>query len=288
MKTQIEQLLINLDIIEKNSIETFFPRTRDNENVQVKKCKKSGVIFLSSNDHLDYSHYENWKAPLDHDIALQATFEDDLRRSKMFFDLVKGKSYLDFGTELGGILELYKDVALDAHGLELQNEIRQVLTDKGFLVYKNIKDIPENQLYDVVSLFHVFEHLLEPMETLSDIKKIIKPGGTLIIEVPHARDFLFNQMDLESFKESTFWSEHIILHTKESLRKILVAAGFKNVKVEGFQRYPLANHLHWLRHNQPGGQKEWKHLSNGEINNAYQKLLQEIDETDTIIATATK
>lgn len=284
----IENFLGSLGIIDKEEIETFYHRVRDNENIQVKRCKKSGVIFLSSNDHIDYSHYENWEAPKDLEIALQGTYEDDYRRSKMFFDLVKGKSYLDFGTELGGILKLYKDVAFEAHGLELQNEIRQILIDRGFRVFRNVNEIPENQMYDVVSLFHVFEHLLEPMETLLEIKSVIKPGGTIIIEVPHARDFLFNQLDLESFKAFTFWSEHIILHTKESLRKILEAAGFKNIKVEGLQRYSFANNLYWLRHNKPGGQKDWKHLSNDEINNAYQKFLQEIDQTDTIIATATK
>jgi hypothetical protein len=59
-------------------------------------------------------------------------------------------------------------------------------------------------------------------------------------------------MYLDSFKESTFWSEHLILHTKESLRKILEAVGFKNIKIEGLQRYPSANHL-YLRHNRLGG-----------------------------------
>jgi hypothetical protein len=66
------------------------------------------------------------------EIALQGTYEDDFRQSRMFFDLVKVKSYLDFGIELGGILKLYKDVATEAHRLELKNEIRQILIDRGF------------------------------------------------------------------------------------------------------------------------------------------------------------
>jgi SAM-dependent methyltransferase len=281
----MQNFLEELQIIDKNEIEEFFPRTRDNDNVKVLRCKKSGVIFLSRNDHIDYSHYENWQAPADRDEALKTTYADDYRRSVMFYDLVKGKSYLDVGTELGGILELYKNVAAQAHGVELQNEIRQVLIDKGLTVYPHTRDVPE-KAYDVVTLFHVFEHLLEPLETLAEIKKTMKPGGTLVIEVPHANDFLFNQLDSDSFKAFTFWSEHIVLHTKESLKKILEKAGFSDVSVEGYQRYPLANHLYWLRHNKPGGQNVWNNLLDDGINEQYSTLLKRLNQTDTIIATA--
>jgi 2-polyprenyl-3-methyl-5-hydroxy-6-metoxy-1,4-benzoquinol methylase len=232
------------------------------------------------------THYENWQAPMDLDLALNTAYPDDYRRFQMFFNLISGMSYLDVGTGLGGIMDLFRGVASEVHGVELQNEIRKVLIKKNFTVYSNIKSIPVGTTYDVVSLFHVFEHLIEPMETLAEIKNVMKPGATIIIEVPHAKDFLLNTMDLDTFKNFTFWSEHLILHTKGSLQRILKEAGFTNIKVEGIQRYPLANHLYWLRHGKPGGHKEWSNLVDDELHVSYQKFLQNIDQTDTIIATA--
>ena len=37
--------------------------------------------------------------------------------------------------------------------------------------------VPDNT-YDVVTLHHVFEHFENPLHTLKEIKRILKPGGT--------------------------------------------------------------------------------------------------------------
>lgn len=39
--------------------------------------------------------------------------------------------------------------------------------------------------FDIVTLWHVFEHLRNPVETLKEIKRILKPDGLLVIEVPN-------------------------------------------------------------------------------------------------------
>ncbi len=55
----IEKQLIELGIIDINQIELYYPVTRDNDNISVKKCKKSNVIYLSENQYVDDSSYEN-------------------------------------------------------------------------------------------------------------------------------------------------------------------------------------------------------------------------------------
>ncbi|MCX6235969.1 MAG: class I SAM-dependent methyltransferase [Bacteroidia bacterium] len=285
---EIEILLDELEIIDKNQVEIFFRRVRDRNDVQVMRCRKSGVIYLSSSTHMSYDYYKNLEPSADREIALKETYNDDFRRFKMFYYLIKGRSYLDVGTGLGGILDLFKEHTALAHGVELQKGQRELLIKGGHTIYESIKEVPSSNRYDIVSLFHVFEHLLEPMVTLMEIRELMNNDSKIIIEVPHANDFLFNQMDLEAFKEFTFWSEHLILHTKESLTKMLEVAGFKNIKIENFQRYLFPNHLYWIRHNKPGGHKIWSHLSTDSLNHEYCKFLSKINQTDTIIATATK
>ena len=97
----------------------------------------------------------------------------------------------------------------------------------------------------------------------------IKKGGKIIIEVPHAKDILISYFNLESFKSFTFWSEHLILHTRESISRFLTVAGFKDVEVFGIQRYPLANHFYWLKEGKPGGHNILTDLNNKDINNQY-------------------
>lgn len=142
--------------------------------------------------------------------------------------------------------------------------------------------IPKTTKYDIISMFHVFEHLEDPMEILKNIYGALKETGTLIVEVPHARDALISMYGCDAFRKFTFWEEHLILHTKKSLQVFLEQAGFKNVTVENAQRYPLPNHIYWLSEGKPGGQNVLSVTDNG----SYEQHLVEKDATDTIIAFA--
>jgi len=75
----------------------------------------------------------------------------------------------------------------------------------------------------------------------------------VIIEVPHARDFLLSTLDHEGFRKFTLRSDHCILHTRESLTRFMEFVGFKRVSIRSVQRYPISNHLGWLSRNSPGG-----------------------------------
>jgi 2-polyprenyl-3-methyl-5-hydroxy-6-metoxy-1,4-benzoquinol methylase len=137
---------------------------------------------------------------------------------------------------------------------------------------------------DVVTLFHVLEHIVEPIEILRQVKRILRPSGIVIIEVPHARDALFDLYGSEPFKNFTFWSEHLVLHTRQSLIALVHEAGFKGAEVTGIQRYPLSNHLHWLSKGRPGGHEVWHFLGTEQLDLQYQASLANIDATDTLIA----
>jgi len=251
----------------------------------------SGVMFLDRTDHIDASHYENqhgteyWGASSRAD-ALAQTHDDDARRVRYIADL-KPKSYLDFGCGAGGTMELLKGKASFIAGLEVQEDIAAILSQSVFTMYENENALPGNT-FDVVSLFHVLEHLIEPMESLRALRKSMKLGGTLLVEIPHAHDILLTTFDLEAFKKFTFWSEHLILHTKTSLRAFLEAAEFRDISVEGIQRYPLSNHLYWLAKGEPGGQNKLAELNDPKLNAAYESTLKKLDRTDTLLAKATK
>jgi hypothetical protein len=116
----------------------------------------------------------------------------------------------------------------------------------------------------------------------------LKIGGKIIVEVPHAKDFLIDFLNLETFKAFTFWSEHLILHTRASLETFLQESGFKNIVIKGFQRYPLANHLYWLSQGKPGGHQHWHYLTTKELDKGYADMLASLDKTDTLIAIAEK
>jgi 2-polyprenyl-3-methyl-5-hydroxy-6-metoxy-1,4-benzoquinol methylase len=290
MKNKVAQKLIDMGICSEDSFIPYYPRVRDREDVSVLKCEKSGVIVLDSSDHMDISHYNKrdffrYVGAQDRKTALSTGLEDAQRRFTQFKSMIEGKKWLDVGTGAGGILDLLSSFAQQTAAVEPQDNARKSLIELGYNIYPSVEAIEEND-YEVVTLFHVLEHLTDPIGTLKTIKGKMAKGGKIVVEVPHAKDFLLSFLDNDKFKSFTFWSEHLILHTQESLEAFLKEAGFSNITIKGFQRYPLANHLYWLAQGKPGGHILWKELRNPELEKAYADMLSSINKTDTLIAIA--
>lgn len=288
----IQQQLIDLSIITSDFVRVIHPRVRDRGDIKVLKCEKSGVIYLSKSEHMDMSHYEEmdsfkyWSVD-DRKAAVSSGVEDLERRSAFLKKIIPNKKWLDIGSGSGGILDCLGAYAKSVCAVEPQRGARECLEKEGYLVYQSISEVPEES-YGIVTSFHVFEHVIDPLGHLHEIFSKMEPGGRLVIEVPHARDLLLTFLEHEAFKSFTFWSEHLILHTRNSLMQFLSSSGFVNVTVLGVQRYPLANHLHWLSKNKPGGHILFSSLRSSGLDGEYEKLLSSLDYTDTLIATAFK
>jgi SAM-dependent methyltransferase len=291
MENKIAKTLCDWGVCDEKAIELFYPRVRDREDVAIMRCKKSGVIFTSTSEHMDLSHYSEkpdftyWKD--DRKKALIDRFEDDSRRKDQFLSLISNKNWLDVGTGTGGVLDLLGPFAERVVAVEPQQKALESLKKENYEAYSDISEVPFND-FDIITLFHVFEHFTDPLDTLKLAYDKLKVGGKIIIEVPHANDFLFSFLDLEEFKKFTFWSEHLVLHNRCSLTAFLDRANFKNTVISGFQRYNLANHLHWLKEKKPSGHINWSMLATDQLDNAYSNMLQKVDMTDTLIAIAQK
>jgi SAM-dependent methyltransferase len=288
----LQKLLIDLEISSENSFIPFHSSTRDRKDIAVLRCSRSGVITLSRTDHMDITYYEKLDSigeftTEQREQAIEEFRKDDERRARFILPFVTNKRWIDVGTETGGILRLLRSAALEAIGVEPKNDARELVSKDGFKTYPLLKDVERTDI-DVITLFHVFEHLTQPLEVLKEAFAVLSPGGRLVLEVPHANDILINLLDLKSFKDFTFWSEHLILHTRNSLRRFVDVAGFTDIVITGIQRYPLSNHLYWLRKQAPGGHKLWSMLDTPELTSSYESMLQGIDQTDTLLLTCTK
>ena len=112
------------------------------------------------------------------------------KRAKNILKRFNGKSgtVLDIGCGRGHMLMKLKEQNWECYGTEISQTLSQNLIQNGIKVKNsvNIKscDFPSNY-FDVITLFHVFEHLQNPFKTLEEIGRILKPGGLLYIEVPN-------------------------------------------------------------------------------------------------------
>jgi 2-polyprenyl-3-methyl-5-hydroxy-6-metoxy-1,4-benzoquinol methylase len=296
MKQSIEALLSDLGIIDSTRLEEYSSRTRDRKDIRVFRCRRSGVIYLKDAEHVAENYYQQESSSQyfrnlnvqDGDSLTRQTLRDDKRRVKYLANFLSNKQWLDVGSGFGGILQLGKKYTNKITAVEPQEDAALFLRSRGFSVYSNLADVNTENNFDIITLFHVFEHMISPLEDLKKLNSLLRIDGKIVIEVPHASDILLKFFELGSFKDFTLWSEHLILHTRESLKTFLEASDFKNVIVEGVQRYPISNHLHWLAKQKAGGHEKWFFLNDPELNTVYKNLLSRLDMTDTLLAVAEK
>lgn len=285
--------LIDLGIIDPTEITEFYHKVRDNDNIKVFRCNKSKVIFLDSVDHISESYYNNleelnyWNSS-NRIKALESTYKDDFRRYNFIKDLINNKNYLDVGCGLGGIFEFVTGDTEKLYGVEPQEPIRKELNKLGYKVYSDIDELIDKEIkFDIITLFHVFEHVTNPLEFLEKLYKLLNKNGKLIIEVPNAQDALIDLYNIESFKNSTFWSEHLVLHTKNSLETYLKKTNFINISVQGIQRYNISNHINWIMNNQIKNSCK-DYINDEELDKYYCKALDKNNNTDTLISICEK
>ncbi len=284
----IKNELINLKLINIKNLINISKKTRD-KNINVLKDRVTKIIFLEK--YITHNkYYSNFKHTKGKIKSIKGNInvteiDDDTRRKNKFNNLFRQKSVLDFGCGWGGFLNKLKN-AKSINGIELRNECINFIKKKRKKININ-KDLESyNKKFDIITMFHVLEHLPNQVEALRLLKKKLKKKGKIIIEVPHAEDFLLEFDELKEFKNFTFWSEHLILHTYKSLKTVLHKAGFREIKIEYFQRYGFDNHLGWFIKKKPGGHNFFKKYSSKKINSIYIDNLVKLKKTDTLIAIA--
>lgn len=262
---------------------------RDNKNLEIFECTNCGLVFLSENNHIDENFYENSNMHQSFDFYKwrNETLVDDTRRFEFLKSSLINKKVLDFGSGNGGFLKLTKNISKEVLGVELEKAIIPFYKEEDIPFENNLDNI--NEKFDIITSFHVIEHIKEPLKILDKLKNLLKDNGRLIIEVPNANDALLTIYENEAFSNFTYWSCHLYLYTQHTLNLLAKQAGFEVEFIKHIQRYPLSNHLYWLSKNKPGGHEKWGNFFDSkELNCAYENQLASLGATDTIIASLKK
>ena len=291
----IYETLSQLGLTSKDTQEVFSLHTRDVSDLIVYRDKISGVIYID--DY--YSGDEEYKVGRYREDAISVAFDqafkidtsykkvvETQRRYSDYKQFIIGMDVADLGCAYGEFLRLSRSTARSVQGIELQQDYVNELQQTGIPCCSDLSDVKSCSV-DSLFCFHAFEHFPDPLAVLKQVKPCLSSKGKIIFEVPHANDFLLNNLKNEAFMNFTLLSQHLVLHTRESLRRILEYVGFKNITIEGVQRYSIGNHFGWLVNGKPGGhQSILSVIENEQLVEAYESALCNIDATDTIVAIA--
>jgi len=180
--------------------------------------------YYKSEDYI--SHTDSKKSLFDK--VYQAVKNITLKRKLKLINSfnTKSKKVLDVGAGTGDFLKVCKTNSWEIFGSEPDSGARNIAVKKGVNLEKDLSKF-QNQQFDVITLWHVLEHVENLQEYITTLKSLLTENGRLIIAVPN-----FKSYDAIKYKE--FWAafdapRHLWHFSKTSISKLF---SYENMKVE--------------------------------------------------------
>jgi SAM-dependent methyltransferase len=207
-------------------------------DVRTELCAQCDVAYLSPvpslpelGDHYDEGYYRDW-------ITSQQRARRRLWRQRLALVRARraGGDLLDVGCGDGNFLEAAQDTGFLCAGTELSEyaaeRVRRrlripVMTGPICAIEWPVAS------FDVVTMWHVLEHLTDPRGDLAIVHRLLRPGGLLFIAVPNRLSTIFNGV-YRMIKGSPppFYTPderelHLFHFTPDGLRRLLEGRGFR-------------------------------------------------------------
>ncbi|GAA5527194.1 class I SAM-dependent methyltransferase [Herpetosiphon gulosus] len=177
---------------------------------------ESTTILENQSEVYDYS--------LEEEKPLICFRGDALQHIEAFAGFEKPGRILDIGCNRGLLLVAARERGWQPVGVELSPVAADVARKRYNLeVYNDDAIIKTLEPFDLITCWHVLEHLHKPVELLRDLASYLKPNGVLALQVP---TYQFRDQFIERNQSgSLLCSVHTMYYTAASLSRILAQAG---------------------------------------------------------------
>jgi 2-polyprenyl-3-methyl-5-hydroxy-6-metoxy-1,4-benzoquinol methylase len=154
-----------------------------------------------------------------------------LKKLQLISKYFKTGNILDIGCGTGEFLNTCKNAKWNTIGIEPDDDARSMaIKNFGLDVrkeseLKNLKD----QSFDVISMWHVLEHVPKLNERVEELRRLIKPNGLIIIAVPNC-----DSLDAKIYKE--FWAaydlpRHLYHFTPKDIERLFLKHSMKVFRI---------------------------------------------------------
>ncbi|MFN4261206.1 MAG: class I SAM-dependent methyltransferase [Gemmataceae bacterium] len=149
---------------------------------------------------------------------------------------------LDFGCGGGSFLRRVHDQGWQVTGIDVSSDaVARIRAEFG--LHALVGSLPHEELspesFDVITMWHVLEHVHEPLRILREAQRLLVPGGHLYVAVPN-----IDSLPFRWFKQYWFGLDlprHLTHFTPPSLQLMLEHAHFRVGPIH------MIRHTEWLR-----------------------------------------
>ena len=224
----------------------------------VNRCRGCAHAFVNpapDEETLEEYYAEAWPLlrdmyPLSPGTPPEAVAESPTEEMKISFLRSQGLldhpgKVLDIGFGSGGFLLNMSRLGWHGVGLEFTNKV-DLLFDPGgrFEVIfgpRALSEIEPEQ-FDLITLWHVLEHLTDPVEVLRQARRALRPNGQIVVAIPNARGLSARIFGPYWYATAPPW--HLQQFGPRSLGLALSEAGILVKAVQGFD--PITTRLLWV------------------------------------------
>jgi SAM-dependent methyltransferase len=258
----------------------------------VRCCRGCGLVFLWPQPQPDElaRYYRELYRPECAAPTLAARHaadlpEAELRLSRIEPWLTPESRILEIGSGSGAFLSCISSRVAEAAGVEPEEQAREwIATHCPARVCADIQELENDAArFDLIALFHVLEHVPDPVRFLERLARLLCRGGRLIAEVPNVEDALVSRYRVPAYLSFYFQRAHLYYFSAATLGRAFRSAGIR-AEITGFERYTLSNHIHWMLDGKPGGQHRFEALLDHNVETAYAQSLIRSGASDTLWA----
>lgn len=148
---------------------------------------------------------------------------------KWISEVSEGNKILDIGAGTGDFLLAAKKKNFHVSGIEPNESARKLAVEKGIELQDELSYFKEKS-FDVISMWHVLEHVPDLEFQLKELHRLLKPNGVAVIAVPNYKSF-----DAKYYKE--FWAaydvpRHLWHFSQNGISELFKKHNFKKIKTK--------------------------------------------------------
>lgn len=218
------------------------------EKFRLVRCKECGLIYINPrpikkeiSNYYSYDYYSSGGNNFKTSIEKMLSYYFLSRQKKMIHQFKKEGKILDIGCGSGNFLSSFSSKEWESYGVE-PNPVGYDLSKekmKNNIFNKELSDckFPDNY-FDVITMWHVLEHIYDPNEELQEINRILKDDGILILSIPNIKSLGFRIAGKHWFHLDA--PRHLCHFDPATISEILRKNGFEILKMNfPFVEYPL-------------------------------------------------
>lgn len=216
------------------------------------KCRTCGLVYVSnppgrSDLEILYSFQSDYHTDFKNDDAARAQYIGYAENHYAFVaKYLKPGRLLDIGCSAGFFLKVARDNKWMVEGLELSNDTAELARRLYSLNVKTGrlgKDIYPPDSFDLVTLWDVIEHDLDPAATMQYVHAILHNGGFVVLSTPNING-LFPTLAYPAARFTGKWlhvepPHHLFQFSVKTIGRLLQEAGFTIVSIQ-HERIPIS------------------------------------------------